>query len=97
MSEVQLRNHESNLTRDNCVVLSNSGLLEELELLMMGDDFVRVLTRSVQLSSIASRSADPEGLLGDLKSFASRGSFASLLAMESIASDKHHSADNQLM
>ena len=64
---------------------------------MVGDDFVRILTRSAQLSSSASRSADPESLLVDLKSFSRRGAFASLLAMESIASVKHRSADNHLI
>ena len=62
MSAVQLRNHKSDLTQDDFEILSNSSLLEELEFLMMGDDFVRILTRSAQLSSIASRSADPESL-----------------------------------
>ena len=97
MSAVQLRNHKSDLTQDDFEILSNSSLLEELEFLMMGDDFVRILTRSAQLSSSASRSADPESLLVDLKSFSRRGAFASLLAMESIASVKHRSADNQLI
>jgi len=64
---------------------------------MRGDDFVRVLTRSFQLASIASRSADPQGLLVDLRSFAGRGAFASLLAMESIAAVKHRSADHLLI
>lgn len=97
MSAVQVRNHESDSSNDECEALSNSLFLKELELLTRGDDFVRVLTRSSQLSSIASRSIDPQGLLVDLRSFARQGAFASLLSMEAIAAVKHCTADQQLI
>ena len=58
MSLIQVSNHESYVREDECGVLSNSQLLVEFEFLMRSDDFVRVLTRSSQLASIASPSAE---------------------------------------
>jgi glycosyltransferase involved in cell wall biosynthesis len=97
VSLVQVSNHESYAREDDCGVLSNSQLLDEFELLMRGDDFVRILTRSSQLASIANRSGDPLGLMVDLRAFSQRGAFPSLLAMESLAAVKHRNADQQLI
>jgi len=97
VSLIQVSNHESYVREDECGVLSNSQLLVEFEFLMRSDDFLRVLTRSSQLASIASRSADPRGLMVDLKSFSEGGAFPSLLVMESLAAVKDRSADQQLI
>lgn len=78
-------------------MLSNTLLLDELDGLMTGNDFVRVMRRSSQLSVIANQTADPLGLVADLGSFAQQGAFASLLSMESLAAVKHRSADHQLI
>jgi len=97
VSAVEVLESERNLVETNCAVSSNTHLLAEFELLMGEDDFVRVMTRSSQLSSIASRAFDPLGLLTDLRSFARHGAFASLVSMESLAAVKHCNADHQLI
>jgi glycosyltransferase involved in cell wall biosynthesis len=78
-------------------VLSSNLLMGELEHLIEGNDFVRVLRRSSQLTVSASLVGDPSRLVADLRSFAQQGAFASLLSMESLAAVKHHSADHQLV
>jgi glycosyltransferase involved in cell wall biosynthesis len=97
VSAVQILDRVSGAGENYDESLSNRHLIDELELLMMGNDFVRVMRRSSQLSMIASRSADPIGLVADLRSFAAHGAFASLLSMESLAAVKHRSADDQLI
>jgi glycosyltransferase involved in cell wall biosynthesis len=76
---------------------SGNLLIDELERLIGGNDFVRMLRRSAQLSVSARHSANPLGLVADLTSFAQQSSFASLLSMESLAAVKHPSADRQLI
>jgi glycosyltransferase involved in cell wall biosynthesis len=77
--------------------LSNNSLIDELESLLSGDDFVRVLRRSSQLAVISSRSDDPSKLVCKLAAFAQQGAFASLVSMESLAAVGHSSADDQLI
>ncbi|MEH6607857.1 MAG: glycosyltransferase [Halioglobus sp.] len=97
MSAVPVRDRESDSGGDYSELLSNSLLIAELERLTRGNDFVRLLKRSSQLSTIASHTADPLGLVADLRSFASDGALASLVSMESLAAVKHSSADYQLV
>jgi glycosyltransferase involved in cell wall biosynthesis len=97
VSAVQVLDRESDPGENDSESLSNRLLIDELELLMRDNDFVRVMRRSSQLSMIASRSADPFGLVADLRSFAAHGAFASLLSMESLAAVKHRGADDQLI
>lgn len=97
MSAVQVLKRESEAGGNYREVLSNNRLIGELESLLGGNDFVRVLRRSAQLSIIASRTADPLGLVADLRSFASRSAFASVVSMESLAAVNHCSADHQLI
>jgi len=99
VSAVQVFDRELELDSGNsyCEILSNRLLIDELEGLMGGNDFVRVMRRSSQLSLIAGRTANQSGLVADLSSFAGNGSFASLVSMESLAAVKHRSADHQLI
>ncbi len=76
---------------------SGNHLIAELECLIGGNDFVRMLRRSSQLSVSAGRTADPIGLAADLKSLAQHSALASLLSMESLAAVQHPSADRQLI
>ncbi|MFT5664542.1 MAG: glycosyltransferase involved in cell wall biosynthesis [Limisphaerales bacterium] len=77
--------------------LSGNLLIDELEGLLGGNDFVRILRGSSQLAIRASHADRPLGLVADLQSFAQQGAFASLLSMESFAAVKHRSADHQLI
>lgn len=97
MSTVEFLEHKRRLVETNCAVLSNGHFLAELELMMSGDDFVSVMTRSSQLPGIASRSLDPSGLVADLGSFAQHSAFASVVSMESLVAVKHCDADLQLI
>jgi glycosyltransferase involved in cell wall biosynthesis len=97
VSALESLEHESAAGGNHREVLSNSLLLDELGRLMTGNDFVRVMRRSSQLSVIASRTSDHLGLVADLRSFAQHGAFASLVSMESLAAVRHHSADDQLI
>jgi hypothetical protein len=97
VSAVQIFDREHDPGGNYDESLSNNLLIDELERLMRGNDFVRVLRRSSQLAMIASRTADPLGLAADLGSFAQRGAFASLVSMELLAAVKHCSADHHLI
>jgi glycosyltransferase involved in cell wall biosynthesis len=97
VSAVSVLDRDSNAGGNNAETLSNSLLIGELEKLAGGSDFVKVLRRSAQLSTNASRTADPLGLVADLSSFAGCGAFASLVSMESLAAIKHCNADQQLI
>jgi glycosyltransferase involved in cell wall biosynthesis len=97
VSAVQVVEREHDPGGNAREILSNNRIIGDLEGLMEGNDFVRVLSRSSQLSSTAGRTANPSGLAADLESFASRGAFASLLSMEALAAVKHRSADHQLI
>lgn len=77
--------------------LSGDFLIAELERLMTGKDFVKVLRRSSQLSMSASSTTKPLELVANLTSFASYGAFASIVSMESLAAVNHPSADQQLI
>jgi glycosyltransferase involved in cell wall biosynthesis len=97
VSAVQIRERERVPRGNYDEPLSNNLLIDELERLMTGNDFVGVLRRSSQLAMIAGRTADPLGLATDLGSFAQRGAFASVVSMESLAAVKHCSADHHLI
>ncbi len=77
--------------------ISASHLTDELDRLIAGNDFVRMLRRSSQLSITASLSDDPAKLVCDLSAFAQQSDFATVLSMESLASVKHNIADDQLV
>ena len=81
---------------DAADTLPNHILIDELDSLLTGDDFVRVLRRSSQLAVISSRSDDPSKLVTELGIFSQRSAFASLVSMESLAEVNHPSADRQL-
>ncbi len=97
MTGVQAAGHKVGPSGNYHEALPNHHLINELERLAEGNDFVRVLRRSSQLSTSASGTADPQGLVADLASFAQQGMFASLLSIEPLAAVQHPSADDQLI
>jgi glycosyltransferase involved in cell wall biosynthesis len=97
MSLLQAGELEVNTGENYSDGFSGNLLIDELECLIGGNDFVRMLRRSSQLSVSAGHSADPLGLAADLTSLAQQSSLASLLSMESLAAVQHPSADSQLI
>jgi glycosyltransferase involved in cell wall biosynthesis len=93
MSAIQTNDRKLDLAD----TLPNHILIDELDSLLSGDDFVRVLRRSSQLAVISSRSDDPAKLVSELAMFSQRGAFASLVSMESLAAVNHPSVDQHLM
>jgi glycosyltransferase involved in cell wall biosynthesis len=97
MSGAQVHDRVNNRGANYCEILSRNTIISELDSLMEGKDFVKILRRASQLSVSSGYVADPVRFVADLRSFSKQGAFASLLSMESLANVKHRSADQQLI
>jgi len=97
MYGVQVHERVNDSSEKCSEILSRDSIINELNSLMVGKDFVKILRRSSQLSTSARHVADPLRFVADLRSFSQQGAFASLLSMESLAAVEHPSADQQLI
>ncbi|MFT5706651.1 MAG: glycosyltransferase involved in cell wall biosynthesis [Oceanospirillaceae bacterium] len=97
MNAVEVNARVNQCSTNHFEILPRKQIIEELECLMKGNDFVQALRGSSQLSISARQATDPLQLVADLTLFAQQNVFASLLAMESLAGVKHPSADQQLI